>query len=331
MRVILDTVRRCPWRLGIYICLQTPFPIGRLVMYRRIMVPVDGSRFAEFAVPYALAIAEEHGAFLDLIRIDAPLPAMSEFTWAAPASERGMPYLEELRGRISEVSEVEMSLTAKVGGVVRELTKHATSGAADLVVMSTHGRGPMSRFWLGSTADAFVRECTVPTFLVRPIETRGPDFSERPELTRALVPLDGSAASESALRHARKITRNSPHPQRILRVVHYPAELASPYLPDAVMANQQVLQEGQKRAKEYLAEISDRMREEGVKVQTEVIVASHPAMGIIEATEEECPDFVCMSTHGRGGVTRAVLGSVADKVVRGLKVPLLLIRPEVSS
>ena len=85
--------------------------------------------------------------------------------------------------------------------IAETLNAHAATTGADLIVMTTHGRGPLSRFWLGSVADELVRRATIPILLVRPQE-KAPDLSSEPILRHILIPLDGSALAEQALEPA---------------------------------------------------------------------------------------------------------------------------------
>lgn len=300
-------------------------------MYKRIMVPVDGSTFSEFAIPVALGVAEASGATVELVNVQAPLPAMAEDRWAAAVEEWGRPYLEALQAKIEADSGVRVGITCLVGTVTRELELHAEKNEIDLVVMSTHGRGPISRFWIGSVADAFVRQSKIPILLVRPEKDAEPDYTHAPQFRRILLPLDGSHESEEAIDHALAIGEWADATYTIIRCVEYPFETVSPYLPDTAGVSREVVEEGKQIATEYLTGVRDRFADTGRDADTVISVDLHSATGVLEAAEEHSADLIVMTTHGRGGIARAVIGSVADKVVRSASVPVLLIRPNSGS
>jgi nucleotide-binding universal stress UspA family protein len=81
-------------------------------------------------------------------------------------------------------------------------------------------------------------------------------------------------------------------------------------------------------AQAYLDRIAERLREQGLTVQTRTVLHTHPADGILEQTREQGADLIALATHGRGGLRRLLLGSVADKVLRGGNIPMLVCRPQ---
>jgi nucleotide-binding universal stress UspA family protein len=113
----------------------------------------------------------------------------------------------------------------------------------------------------------------------------------------------------------------------LTRIVAYPLEIASPYLPHTVQLNADILSDAKESAAEYLEEQAERMRRRGLRVTVSVAVDPQAAHGILAEAEAVGCDLISMATHGRGGVSRVVLGSAADKVLRGTKVPVLLYRP----
>ena len=141
------------------------------------------------------------------------------------------------------------------------------------------------------------------------------------------MPLDGSELSESALAHATELGELFGSAYHLTRVVAYPLDIASPYLPATVQLNQNILAEAKATAAEYLEGHADRMRRRGLRVTTSVAVDAQAGNGILVEAEAVGCDLIAMATHGRTGVGRLVLGSAADKVLRGTHVPLLLHRP----
>ena len=110
-------------------------------------------------------------------------------------------------------------------------------------------------------------------------------------------------------------------------MVPYPVDIASPYLPHTVQMNQGLVEEAKESAAEYLETHAERMRRRDLTVETSVLVDAQPGHGILRESENRRCDFIAMTTHGRSGLTRAILGSTSDKVLRGTHVPVLLYRP----
>jgi len=113
----------------------------------------------------------------------------------------------------------------------------------------------------------------------------------------------------------------------VLRVVEFPHGLSSVYLPDAVADNRAYLDAATAIAERENSELVERLRSRGMDAEGSVEVRTHVAEGILRAAAEGGFDLVAIATHGRGGVRRLVLGSVADKVIRGARLPVLSVRP----
>jgi nucleotide-binding universal stress UspA family protein len=198
----------------------------------------------------------------------------------------------------------------------------------DLVIMTTHGRGGLSRVWLGSVADTLVRNIDVPVLLLRSasVELRGfgPQFS----VTNILVPVDGTGFSENVIEQALALGSLLNARYTLVQVVAPPIMAALESAPRSIDAEFDVLRAHTLASLEQLA---DRMRARGAEVSTAVVVQPQAAAGILEYAIECRADLIAMATHGRTGWTRMALGSVADKVMRATQMPLLLMRPTAES
>ncbi|MDX1493512.1 MAG: universal stress protein [Longimicrobiales bacterium] len=296
-------------------------------MYRQILVPLDGSAFAEAALPLALELSRRTGADLHLVTVLEPVTSFAYEGWEDAAVEWSNEYLENVLDRIEGEAGGSVDHAVRNGHTVEVLQKEAERLNADVVVMASHGRGAFSRLWLGSVADGFVRQTHLPVILVRPEEDadRVEDFSH--SFGTILVPLDGSELSESALEHAVEFGELFDSAYHLTRVVSYPMDIASPYLPHTAQLNQEVMADAKKGAADYLERHAEAMRQRGLGVTTAVVVDAQAGQGIIGESEEVGADLVAMATHGRKGLSRVMLGSAADKVLRGLHKPLLLYRP----
>ena len=174
-------------------------------MSRLILVPLDGSEFSESALAVALSIARRWEARLEVLTVHEAVPTLDHDLWETASREWSEKYIASVAERIKEEAGGTVASTALSGTTSEAIQHHVEARGGDLVVMATHGRGPMSRFWLGSTADALVRHSSFPILLLRPTEgaTLKPteDFSPK----KVLVPLDGSRESEAILTHALEI------------------------------------------------------------------------------------------------------------------------------
>jgi nucleotide-binding universal stress UspA family protein len=312
-------------------------------MYRSILVPLDGSTFSEHALPLAREVARRTGASLQLLHVippfpvlDAGAPLLADADLMAQFQAQARAYLAGVLQRLGSPAAVPAAPEVLEGEVVTQVKDYTARVGADLVVMATHGRGPLARFWLGSVADELVRRLPLPLLLVRPRETP-PDLGREPDLGRVLLPLDGSPLAERALEPAVALG-GAGATYTLLRVVK-PALLPS-YAPEGRALEREVkglldqITALQRRlvgeAEEYLAGVAGRLRAQGLQVQTRVAVEEQPAVAILREAADGRAGLIALETHGRRGLARLFLGSVADKVVRGATVPVLVHRcPEI--
>jgi nucleotide-binding universal stress UspA family protein len=295
-------------------------------MFEKILVTLDGSSFSEWALNYAAGLSRRTGASIELTSVHEPIPSFAYDEWEAAAFEWTEEYLAKARGRLEEQLQVDVTAWVGSGQVVDSLLDRASVIGADLIVSATHGRGAFSRAWLGSVADGLLRHADQPLLLVRP--EKGEPAPDDPAFERILVPLDGSRFSESVLDLAAGVAEIYGSRIDLLRVVAYPIEIASPYLPHTVQMNQEVVEEAKGAARDYLEKLAGDIRARGVEVESHVIVDSQAGAAICGSCNDLHTDLVVMATHGRGGLKRALLGSTADKVLRSAHTPVLVRRPK---
>jgi len=291
-----------------------------------ILVPLDGSTFAEAALPIALRLGDDAGATLALVAVleDEWVQAGS---WSADSLRAELEdYLEGVARKLGELGSQRVTIAAADGPVARTLENYAAGEGVQSIVMSTHGRGAVNRAWLGSIADHVVRHVQIPVVLVRPVEPVPERLSEASPFRAILVPLDGSSRAERVLESVIRIAQPARSECRLLSVVPPPPPFTTPYLPHAARELRESLECGRKEAEAYLLGVAERLREAGLAVTTKVEVGVRPAAGILRAADDPTVDLVAVATHGRSGVSRIMLGSVADKVVRGADLPVLVVR-----
>jgi nucleotide-binding universal stress UspA family protein len=205
------------------------------------------------------------------------------------------------------------------GEAASTLRAYVESHAVDLVVMTTHGRGGLSRMWLGSVADRMLRQVQVPLLLLHPRELPQPTAFHR-----ILLALDG-VIEEPVVEAAMTLGRMVPD------VRYVATRVVEPLLPvlSGLAARPRHLPPDwnelhETEARNYLARLTDRLRAGGVDATSQVLVGRGVAEQVIRLADAVAADCIVTGTHGARGMERLLLGSVADKIVRGAKVPVLV-------
>lgn len=271
-------------------------------MFTQILVPLDGSALAERALPSAERLAQTSGATLHLVRVLdllayaawAPVPAYVPDAASEQAEHEAHAYLAAQCDRLRATG-LTVRADAPEGNVAVSLLDYERAAAIDLVVMCSHGRSGLVRFALGSVAERLLRYGTAPLLLVRAF---GPPVA----LAHAVVPLDGSKHAEQALDLIARLEGAVVREVTLLRVIDRPADGPE--------------------AEAYLSAVARRLPER-LRVRCRV-EQGDPAAQIITAAGTD--GLVIMATHGRVGLARWALGSVADRVAHGGAAGVLLLR-----
>ena len=313
-------------------------------MYSKVIVPLDGSDLSEQSLPYAELIAKSLSVPVELVQAYDILPASllggSNRQGVVSALEEGsraraLVSMENQRRRL-EGDGLSVNLVAQRGPAADVIVAVAGADPTALVVMSTHGRGGISRWVMGSVTDKVLHTIPNPMLIVR-ANVLGPAAPES-SLRSVVVPLDGSPLSELAIPHAISVAGALSAGITVLRIT--PSEdqyrtqlnLALPEMgtgtmPDFDMASpDELTADDAAEASDYLDDVRNRMSiDHAHGVATEHQVNDNIAQTIIERAIAQ-PSLVAMTTHGRSGVGRMVLGSVTDRVIRHSNLPVLVIR-----
>jgi nucleotide-binding universal stress UspA family protein len=307
---------------------------------RNILVPLDGSPFGEHALPKAIALAASSGAVLHVVHVhDSPtLPFTLEgyslfdsgWTERSRAASRG--YLEGIAANHAMPAGVTTCVRLLEAPVVESLVEYAEGHDIDLIVMTTHGRGGLSRAWLGSVADELIREVGVPVLLLRPTrEPAGTGAAVEAPIAEVLLPLDGSPLAAAALTPAVDMALLTGARLTLLHVVPPMFMAGPPYSPVAASFDADAYRLERARAERYLTDMAAKVPASVGEVRSLLVTHAQPAIAIGETATELGVDLIVLATHGRGGVARWALGSVADKLVRSGTSAVLVIRPGVPS
>jgi nucleotide-binding universal stress UspA family protein len=290
-------------------------------MLRRILVPLDGSRFAEAALPAALRLSRRDASRLDLVMVQEP-PQRDPLDQDLPRRRRA--YLDLLFDQLGERDWARGTSALLTGRTVETLVERIRSQGSDLVVMTTHARGGASRAWLGSVADGLVRQSPVPVLLLRPggEDARVPDPGV---YKRVLIPLDGSPGEEEIFGHAIEVTGAEGVHYTLLRVLTRQESPLAEVLP---RRGEAPTTRAQRATVESLLETTARaLRQRGPVVDAETVTDDSAAGGIVSYAAEHGIDLIAMTTRSKGGLERWMLGSVADEVLRRSTCPLLMVNP----
>jgi len=300
-------------------------------MFRNILVPVDRSAFSENAISPAVAIARKSGGTLHFVTVNESIrpiavrPASAVFEPALDALiERELrEYVDEVAGTVHARHGVEATAVLLEGQVPRELGRYVKNAGIDLVVMTTHGHGGLRRAWLGSVADSLIRRLGVPLLLVRPADTVTP-IEPIEMFTNVMVALDGSTVAETALQRVISLPFSADARCTLIRIAAAPILPSSPYIPDTARLNQEQMDARAKEAEEYLGRMAPVAGEFWSTVDERVVSAYRPAEALLEHAAQLKADLIVLGTHGEV-IRRAVVGSVADKVIRGAEVPVFVV------
>lgn len=296
-------------------------------MYKRVLVPLDGSELAERVLPYAVLVAKALSSHVILLRIFESVPEQ----WADPAHGRYLDQLtssfrdqaiEYLEGIAAPLRQEGLTVTcsAHEGSPADLIINEASREPDTLIAMSTHGRSGINRWVMGSVTDKVLHAVDAPLLIVRSKEGSS---EVSVELGTIIVPLDGSALSEQVLPHAVSLAKALGSAVTLLRATHFPHYVPMDY--PASMYDD-IIQETTAEAEEYLRHMDQQLAIEGVAKSQAQVKQGEAAGAILDLADDSSSALIAMCTHGRSGMGRWVLGSVTDRVVQHSNGPVLVVR-----
>lgn len=301
-------------------------------MFERILVPLDGSPLAQAILPYVMVVAKGFSSHVILFHVAETAldhEAPEQKSYADETMERMRPLAENyLAGVADEFRKEGIDVETKVvgGRAAAQIMEHAERENVGLIAMSTHGRSGLARLVMGSGIDRILRACEQPVLLVRPRD-EGVGGEAAGRLAKVVVPLDGSNAAEEALPCAEELAKALGLEVVLVQVIGVETTVAfGPATPNSWPVPSDILQRLDVVASGYLTGLAKRFKDKGLTVQWEVLRGA-PGPRIVEFAKETPDCLVAMTTHGRSGLRRWVMGSVADEVVRHTGEPVLVIRP----
>lgn len=274
-----------------------------------ILVPLDGSTDALGALPYAVALSGA-GATIELLTVihDASEQATAEAQ--LQAASQGL-----------SSANVTVQTRTLTGEPAAEIVEAAANGGASMIVMASHGRGALGRLLHGAVADNVARQASVPVMVIRK-ELEGPGPVG---IMRLVLPVDGSPLAEESLPFAITLAQRLGAPILLVRSVNV-AEMMPPAVGMGEAIPFEVYDDAEREmrqeAEQYLQNLAAKLRAEGLNVSAQVLFGP-PASAISEVTH--AGDVVILVSHERSGITRWLMGSVAEQLVRIDEAPVILI------
>jgi len=293
-------------------------------MFRKILVPLDGSKLSEASLSAAAVLAEHFGSSVTLLHVieqDAPVEIHHErhLTTAQEAQD----YLKGVAARaFPPESRVEIHVhDAPASDVALAIVEHATAELkSDLIVTCTHGRGGVRDLLFGSIAQRVVAQGKIPLLLIKPDL---PGF----DVKKILVPLDPDSMHDASLKPAAALAAALQASLELLSVIPTVGTLVgeeaatSSLMP---MTTQALLQLREEQAGDHLRQHTEALRERGLVVSA-TIARGDPATQILRSLEGGGADILILSTHRKTGLEAFWYKSVAPRVAQVTNKPLLLV------
>jgi nucleotide-binding universal stress UspA family protein len=283
-------------------------------MMERMVVPLDGSMTAEAILPHLRRILYRKDAELILVRAVVP-PAMEnavEFVQAGRAAARE--YILAKQEALEQAG-VRVKSVIRVGSPVGVILDVVEEEKATLIALATHGAGGIPRLLMGSVTEGLLRRAPVPVLAVRPFwsyDLLAAGGLERQPIRNILLPVDGSDLALESVPAVVQLCEMFESRVVLLRVLE--------------MKKQQAPGPAERaEAEAQLKTLEGLLGKQGVETVS-LLREGDPTEEILKAVQSQNVDLVAMTTHGRGGLTRAITGSVTEQVLRQLKVPMLVTR-----
>lgn len=308
-------------------------------MYKRILVPLDGSRLAEQALPYAEILAKALSAQLELYEVIEPPPdqwvdsAHGIYPHRLSDSLRStrQDYLERIANSL-RANNLSVATKVEEGSPAHCIAVEAEAKPDTLIAMASHGRSGITRWVLGSVTDKVLQDTPCPLLIIRADENQSAPTSIA--LHHLIVPQDGSPVGEQALPHAAALARALKANIRLVRANPSQGEYHA-YMGLYPMNSSSTVYTGMyeeferaadAQAMEQLLDAKDKLRKLGVLSVDEDLTKGHAPELIVQLAHDIPDSMVIMSSHGRAGVGRWIMGSVSDRVARHAGVPVLIVR-----
>lgn len=299
-------------------------------MFRRIVVPLDGSCLAEWALPHAINLTRAFDIRLVLIRVIQQNGNGYDHYPADPVACDAMQvesaaYLDSVASRLGALGLHPETATLE-GEPVDQIINFARSDNRTLLIMTSHGVGGVSQYMLGSVAHKAILQAHVSFLLVRAFTDQYNALSEA-HYNRVSVPLDGSSRSECVMPIVEMVAHHNESQVDLISIVpaldhHYQIARDDPRLGTV----KELEAEFTARIEQYLTRISERLKNEGLHVQLSVEVQDSTISALWEKTSKDHSDLVVMAAHGKTCISHWPLGALPLNALVYGETPLMVIQ-----
>jgi len=286
-------------------------------MWKKILVPLDGSDLAELALPYAQEIASVFNSELILLYV------------SEPADEEHLHmhelYLEKLATQMKKVVK-RVGPVVISGKPVDEIGKYTEKNDIRLIVMASHGSSGIIPWAAGGMASKVIDAIGVPLLLIK--ETKRRKTKEKHLISRILLPLDGSEAGEAAITRVRELRSRLKAEVTLLGVVPTGQHIRTVGGLDYILFPEQEMEAYRAEAREYLEKVYKRMQR-GKKAKGELTIAissGEVTKEILNYAQKKRASLIAISSHGHSGMTKWVFGSTAQKIIQDSPIPVLVVK-----
>jgi len=266
---------------------------------QKLMVTTDGSEYSESAVREAISLAKACSSHLIAIsvvktnaEVDSILPQFIE-----KAEEETVKHLESVKDRAAKEGVNCTTIVSLGEEPYEDIVRHASKNSVDMIIMGTHGRKAVKRLMMGSVTAMVIGHSSCNVLAVplnAKIDCRG-----------ILLATDGSRYSEAAAAEALEMARRCGSSLSVISVASSEAEVAS--------------------AKDIVNKVAQAAEREGVKAAL-VAATGTPYEAIVETSRQNAADLIVIGSHGRTGLSRLLMGSVAERVIGLAEAAVLVVK-----
>jgi nucleotide-binding universal stress UspA family protein len=307
-------------------------------MYKKMLVPMDGTQLSETAIPYVKDLSRRLGLDIIIFHVcsqkERGLTAMHQayVDRIAEIMRRQAIKFQQVNGFQSRGMGIIAKGKLTVGYPAEQINNYVDEYGVDFILMATHGYSGIKRLTNGSVADKVIQVSKVPVLLVRDGIPDEISYDKWPQKTLVVL-LDGSKLAESVLPHVKALAKQrgtEPVDIVLLRVCDR-SSISSSYSKTSMTVGRkehvkQAMTLLKQEGEQYLTGVGQQLKDTGLMVKSKILIGD-PVKNIINYTNRHPYSLIVMATHGRSGLIRWALGSVADRILSEGSSPIFLVRP----
>ncbi len=283
-------------------------------MWKKILVPLDGSDLAELALPYAQEIASAFNSELILLHVSEP----SEEEYL----RMHQVYLEKIAVQMKKLVRRVSPLIIS-GKPAEDIVKYTEKNDIRLIIMASHGSSGIIPWATGGMASKVIDAIGVPLLLIK--ETKRRKTKEKRLINRILLPLDGSEAGEAAITRAKELKSRLEAEVILLEVVPEGRHIRTVGGLDYILYPEQEIETFKAKAREYLDKVYKRLQRGKGELKVE-IRTGEVAKEILNYAKKKGVSLIAIASHGHSGMTKWVFGSIAQKIIEDSPIPVLVVK-----